>query len=547
MVEPLEGNKVKLSIEVDEQEFEKDVDAAFRKIAREVRVPGFRPGKAPRRILEARFGKEAGRSEALRDALPVYYTQAVREHEVDVVAAPELDITGGEESGPVAFDAVVEIRPEIHLPGYDGLRVTIPSPVASEADIDAQIDRLRSNFGELVEVDRPAQTGDFVTINLSGTRDGESVGQLDLEDFSYEVGLGQPCCPSWTSCSRGPRSATSWPSTPTRPGDDGPPVEFKVLVKEVKEKKLPDLTDEWAEEASEFETVEELRADVAKRTGLVKRVQATLALRNAVVEALVELVPDDPPDSLIDAEVERQLRDMQHRLEAQGASLADYLQATGQPPEELVAGLRQQASLAVKADLALRAVAKAEDFEPNDEDIDAEIVRLASSYGMKPAEARRNLERADQMPAVRSDWKKSKALDWLLEHVEIVDEKGEAIDRSLLEPDTQPAEPDVVDGEQEEADAEPSVTGHMTAEAEDPKMPRPFPHRQMRRPENDDQPSRPIPHPWGIRADEPRGEELRPLLPDARREHHLPGHAHRRLRGQRGLRPDALPRVQERR
>ncbi|HET6966334.1 MAG TPA: trigger factor [Acidimicrobiales bacterium] len=432
VLEALEGNKVKLSIEVDEQEFEKDIDAAFRKIAREVRIPGFRPGKAPRRILEARLGKETGRTEALRDALPAYYSQAVREHEVDVVAAPELDIKGGEESGPVSFDAVVEVRPEINLPGYAGLRVTVPSPVATEADIDAQVDRLRGNFGELVEVDRPAKTGDFVTINLSGTRDGEPVAQLDLEDFSYELG-SDSLLPGIDAKLDGAKVGDIL-EVEADLGSGESPIQAKVLVKEIKEKKLPDLTDEWASEASEFETVEELRADIAKRMSVVKRVQATLALRNSAVEALVELVPDDPPDSLINAEIERQLHDMQHRLEAQGATINDYLQASGQGPEELIGALRQQAVPSVKADLALRAVARAEGIEPTEEDIEAEIVRLAAAYNMKTAEARRNLERADQMPAVRSDWKKSRALDWLLEHVEIVDEEGNPVDRSLLEP-----------------------------------------------------------------------------------------------------------------
>lgn len=451
VLEPLEGNKVKLSIEVDEQEFEKDIDAAFRKIAREVRIPGFRPGKAPRRILEARLGKETGRTEALRDALPGYYSQAVREHEVDVVAPPELDIKAGEESGPVSFDAVVEVRPEIQVPGYTGLRVTIPSPIATDADIDAQIDRLRGNFGELVDVERPAKTGDFVTVNLSGSRDGEPIAQLDLEDFSYEVG-SDSLLPGLDGVLEG-----------AKVGDildfdaeigAGSPAQVKVLVKEIKEKKLPELTDEWASEASEFETVEELRADIAKRMSMVKRVQSTLSLRNATVEALVDLVADDPPSSLIDAEVERQLHDMQHRLEAQGATIADYLQASGQGAEELVSALREQAAPSVKADLALRAVAKAEDIEPTEEDIDAEIVRLAGAYNMKPAEARRNLERADQMPAVRSDWKKSRALDWLLEHVEIVDEEGQPVDRSLLEPS-----PPGADSETEDASevAEPAA------------------------------------------------------------------------------------------
>src|SRR5262249_36952076 len=162
-------------------------------------------------------------------------------------------------------------------------------------------------------------------------------------------------------------------------------------------------------------------ADIEKRIRLVKRVQATMALRNSALEALVELVAIDPPAALVDSEVERRVHDLEHRLEGQRASLEQYLEATGQTPEQLLAGLREGAVSAVKADLALRAVAEAEHFDPTEADIDAEIERLAEAYQMKAAALRKNLERADQMPAVRSDWKKSKALDWLVDHVEVVD------------------------------------------------------------------------------------------------------------------------------
>ncbi len=168
-VEPLEGNKVKVSVEVDEGEFDKAVDAAFRKIAREVRIPGFRPGKAPRKVLEARFGPDAARDQALRDSLPDFYVDAVKEHDVDAIAPPDIEITAGQEEGPVAFDAVVEVRPRIEVPGYGGLRVEIPSPEATDEEIDAQVDRLREQFAELAEVDRPAADGDVVTIGIHGT------------------------------------------------------------------------------------------------------------------------------------------------------------------------------------------------------------------------------------------------------------------------------------------------------------------------------------------------------------------------------------------
>jgi len=432
VVEPLEGNKVKLSIEVDEQEFEKDIDAAFRQIAREVRIPGFRPGKAPRRILEARLGKAAGRSEALRQALPTYYSKAIREHDVDVVAAPQIEITAGQDDGPVVFDAVVEVRPHVAVTGYEALRVTIPSPVATPEDVEAQIDRLRANFAELQEVSRPARAGDFVSLNLQATQNEEPVAGLSADDFLYEIGSGS-LLPQLDEKLPGVRIGDILDFEAELPDQaPGGPVRMKVLVKGVKERKLPDLDDEWASEASEFDTVEELRADIAKRTAVMKKLQAAMALRNAVVEGLVELVKEDPPETLVQAEVEREAHDLVHRLERQGNDVSEYLAATGQSAQELLEGFRARAIPAVKADLALRAVAEAEGFEPTEEDLEAELQRLAGSYGVSAVELRASLERSDQMPALRSDWKKAKALEWLVEHVEVVDEAGNPIDRALL-------------------------------------------------------------------------------------------------------------------
>jgi trigger factor len=430
VVEPLEGNKVKLSVEIDEHEFEKALDAAFRKISREVRIPGFRPGKAPRRVLEARLGKDVARQEALKDALPDYYSRALRDEDVDAIAAPEIDITSGEEDGPVAFDAVVQIRPQLQLAGYTGLRVEIPSPEVAEEDITSQIDRLRNNFGELTTIARPAKDGDFLTIDLKGSRHGEPVAGMSTDDLSYELGSGT-VLPELDTQLQGARAGDIFKFTADLP--DGP-VTFQVLVKEVKQKVLPDVTDEWASEASEFDTVEELRQDLVDRIGGVKRLQAAMALRNQVVDAVVELVTEDPPEPLVDAELERRAHDLAHRLEAQGATIPQYLEAIGQTEEQLVEELRQGAATAVKADLALRAVADAEDIEVSDEELSEELGRMAERLGQKPAQLLRQLERAEQVPAVRSDIRKGKALEWLTDHVEIVDPEGRPIDRALLEP-----------------------------------------------------------------------------------------------------------------
>src|SRR5215207_649253 len=185
-VEELEGNRVKLSVNLDDQEFEKALDAAFRRIAREVRIPGFRPGKAPRRILEARLGPEVARQEALREALPQFYAQALDETAVDAIAPPEIDITSGAESGSVAFDAVVEVRPKVEIPGYGSLRVVVPSPNVTDEEVDAQVERLRTQFGELEAVGRAARDGDYVTIDIAGSVAGEPVEGLTADDYSYE-------------------------------------------------------------------------------------------------------------------------------------------------------------------------------------------------------------------------------------------------------------------------------------------------------------------------------------------------------------------------
>jgi trigger factor len=440
VVEPLEGNKVKMSIEVDEQEFERSIDAAFRKIAREVRIPGFRPGKAPRRILEARLGAATGRAEALRESLPDYYAEALRQNEVDAIAPPEIDITAGEESGAVSFDAVVEVRPRIVLEGYGGLKVTVPSPEVSEEDISAQIDRMRANFGTLEAVERPARDGDNLTIDIEAARDGEAVAGLTTTDFLYELGSGS-VLPELDEKLPGAKvgDIIAFDASFGGTGDDDK-VQLKILVKDVQEKVLPDVTDEWAGEASEFDTVAELRADIVKRMTMVKRMQASMGLRNGAVEALVELVSIDAPEPLVNAEIERRAHDLGHRLEQQGATIAQYLEATGQSEEQVVAELRSGAEPAVKADLGLRAIAEAEGLDPSDAEIDAEIERLAVSEDVPLATLRQNLERAGQIPAVRSDLRRSKALEWLVDHVDLVDPEGRPVDRSLLTPEAISAE-----------------------------------------------------------------------------------------------------------
>jgi trigger factor len=431
VVEPLEGNKVKLTVQIEDSELDRALDQAARKLAREVRMPGFRPGKVPRRVLEARLGSDTLRQEALREALPDFYASALRESDVDAIAPPEIDITAGQETGPVAFDAVVEVRPTVAIPGYEGLQITLERPDATPEELSRQIDRLRNNDAVLTEVTRPAADGDNVTINLATTRAGEPVDGLTADDFLYEVG-SEAVVPELDQHLRGAGVGDILKFSATVP--NGEVLELEVLVKDVKEKVLPEITDEWAGEASEFSTVAELEDDLRTRIETIKRAQVGMQLRDHALAALVELVADDPPEALVEAEVERRLHDMAHRLQTQGATLEQYLEATGTDSQALLGELRTGAVESVKADLALRAICEAEGLEDEEADVEAEIARLAESVGRSAAQVRRNLVSADQMPAVRSDVRKAKALSWLIDHVSVVDPQGQPIDRADLEP-----------------------------------------------------------------------------------------------------------------
>jgi trigger factor len=433
---PVEGNRVRLSVELDESEVDEALDSTVRRLARDVRVPGFRPGRVPRPVLEARMGgAEALRQQAISDALPDLYARAVVDTEVDPIAAPEIDITSGEVGGPLTFDALVEVRPTVSVAGYGGLVVTVPAIEVSDGEVDAQIDRVREQSGELAVVNRPARDGDYVSIDLHGSRTGGD--DLDVEDYLYELGSGSDV-PGLDDQLRGSAVGDILQFGAALPDPEGTAVDtsFRVLVKEVKEKVLPEPTDAWAAEASEFDTVAALREDLGNKLRKVKIMQAQMALRSRALEALVELVQDDPPEALIDTEVRERLHDLGHRLEQRHISLDQFLQASGRDGDGLLAELRADADRAVRADLALRALADAENMEVSDEDLDAAVAEMAEQAGTTGADLRRRLDRAGRLPAVRSDQRKAKALEWLLDHVELVDEEGKPVDRTDLHPDS---------------------------------------------------------------------------------------------------------------
>ncbi|HYA44707.1 MAG TPA: trigger factor, partial [Acidimicrobiales bacterium] len=473
-VTPLEGNKVKVAVQVEEAEVEQALAEAFGKLAREVRVPGFRPGKVPRQVLEARIGRARVRQEAFREHIPGWYAQAVQEHTLDVITQPEVEVTAGEDGGALAFDAVVEIRPRLKVQGYQRLKIVIPNPEVSEREVDAQVDRLRANFAELVPVEREARKGDQVVVDMSASRAGEALASMSYTDYSVDVGSGNDL-PELEEHLAGARAGDTIrfqadlnqgaPAAGDKGGkteavegvragrDEGgqtspaksagaavggeqatEPVltDVEVVVKQVQEKVLPDPSDEWAAEASEFSSLEDLQEDIRQRLSAAKWVQATLSLQSGIVDALVELVHEDPPRALVDEELEERVSDLGSRLDNQGVSLERYLEVSGRSLEEILAEMRARSVPAVRADLALRAVAESEGLEPSEVELDQHIHRLAARAGTDPAILRQQVDRRGQRLAVLSDLRKSKAFDWLVEHAEIIDEEGHPVDRELL-------------------------------------------------------------------------------------------------------------------
>jgi trigger factor len=435
-VEALEDNKVRLKVAVPASEFEAAIDAAFRKLAREVKIAGFRPGKAPRRLLEAHFGKDIAREQALRDALPDYYSKAVQAEDLDTIAPPELEITAGQEDGDVEFDAVVEVRPQVEIKGYDALQITVEDPSVPDEEINSQIDQLRERFADLEESTAPLGKGDYAQLNIKGYIHDEEVPGLTVSDFLYEIG-SELVVPKLDTELEGKRPGDMLkfndelgPRWGDRAGEE---VAFQVLVKETKRKVLPEANDEWVREASEFDSIEDLRNDIRQRMENVRKIQAHLSVRDKALQAVGAKVAVEIPEPLVQEEMERRLHNLLHRLEEQGANVEQYLEATGVTQDQLIADVRLEATKAVRSDLALRAVVVAEQIVANDDEVEAEIARLAERSGRKPAQLKKEVERGPGLQAVRSELSRGKALQFLVDHATVVDEEGKPVDISFPE------------------------------------------------------------------------------------------------------------------
>lgn len=431
IIETLEGNKVKLSVEVDEVEFDKNIDQAFRKIAKEVRIPGFRQGKAPRKLLEAQIGTGAARSQAIQDAIPEYLSLAVREHNVDLIATPQIEVTKGEDEGVVGFDATCEIRPVITVPGYNGLRIELPALVVTDTEVSDAINSERARHGSLADVSRAIALGDHVTLDLSGTREGNPVPGLNVEDWLYEVGK-KWVSPKFDDMLIGAEVGTKVEYSEA-PNGTTDVAELTIVVKKVQEMVLQELTDDWvAEHVAEFDTQEAWKNSLRERLESMKLNQTRGVFVERTTSALAELVSIDAPESMVGSDLQARVRNTVEQFQAQGIQIDQWLSATGQNTEAFIESMRGESIKAVKVDLALRAVAEVQNISADDDEVDIELNRIATQAGRKVAQVRKVYEQNDALGELVAQIRKSKAVDWLLRNSTLVDPDGNAIDADTL-------------------------------------------------------------------------------------------------------------------
>jgi trigger factor len=427
-LEETDRHVVKLSVEVTPEEFAKDLDQAYRHIAGEVKIPGFRKGKVPKPIIDAKVGRDYVLEHFVRDYLPTYYARAVREHDLAPIAEPEIDLDRMEDGKPLKFTATVEIRPRLTLEAeqYRGLHVEAPPTEPTQQEVDEYIDRLRERFAELEVISRPAKKGDFVLADVRAAVHDREIPEATRTGFLTEVG-SEELVPALDKELEGKRKGEILKFNATLPESfvpevAGQEVTFQVLVKEVKSKKLPDADDEFAKTASEFDTLEELRGDIRTKLAALKEAESHHLTRDLVLQKAIERIDVDLPERLVDEETESRVENAKQRAERAGTNLEEALASQGWDELRFRSDARSHAIRGIKADLVLEAVARQEDLTVTAEDLDKEIHSLAESTGRDPKEVAKILERSGQVASLAGDIIRSKALDLLVEAADVTTE-----------------------------------------------------------------------------------------------------------------------------
>jgi trigger factor len=424
-VETLSPTRVRLAIEVPFAELEPSLRKAYKEIGAQVSIPGFRKGKVPAAVIDQRVGRGAVLTEAVQDVIPSQILAAVREHEVKTLGRPEVEITEFGDGQPLRFTAEVDVRPEIVLPDLDSITVTVDEISVSDEEIETQLDGLRERFATLKTVDRPAANGDYVQLDLAATVEGKEVPGGSATNISHEVGSGQ-LLPGLDEVLAGMSAGEATTFTTQLVGGEfaGRDAEVVVSVRTVKEKQLPALDAEFAQLASEFDTLDELRDDLRDRLTRVKRVEQLYAARDKALQALIEAADVPAPEGVVRDEVEHRKEAITDQLQRIGASLEEYLESEGKTEEEVDAELAEAATEGVRIQLVLDTLAEAENVEVSDDEFGHEIVHRAQRAGVPPQQYYDQLRNSGAASAVFGDVRRGKALAVVMERVKIQDAAG---------------------------------------------------------------------------------------------------------------------------
>jgi trigger factor len=457
-VENLNPTRVRLTVEVPFEELKDSLDAAYKKINQQVTVKGFRKGKIPARIIDQRFGRGAVLEEAVNDALPKFYTEAVNEAELNVLGQPEVDITELKDGETLNFTAEVDVRPTIEIPDYSGIEVEVDAVEVGDEDIEKAVEELRERFASTSPVERAAQDGDVVTIDLEAKVDGEVLEDGVAADVSYTIGSGE-LLDGIDEAVKGLEAGGEATFASELKGGSaaGKEAEVTVKVTQVAARELPELDDDFAQLASEFDTLEELKADSRKRLENMKQYDQATQAQERVLEKLLELVEVPVPEKLLEDEINTRKHNLEHhQLGQMGLDLAKYLEIQGKTEEEFDAETKEAAIKGIKTQFVLDELVNKEKLNVNQEELTEHLMRRAASSGMSPDQFAQAVVEGGQVPMLVVEVARGKALAVVVEAATVKDTNGEVVDLDDEEDETESATEvvaGVTDGDEASAEA----------------------------------------------------------------------------------------------
>ena len=428
-VDKLSDTRVKLTVNVPFAELDQEIDQAYAAIAQQVSIPGFRKGKAPAKLIEARFGRGPILEQVVNDMLPSRYEQAVKENDLKVIGQPDVDISKIEDKDFVEFTAEVDIRPEFEIPDFSKISVTVPALKADEEDVDKALEELAERFGELKDTKRKMKTGDYAIIDITAEIDGEKIEDASTEGLSYRIG-DDDLIKGLDTALRGMKTGEDNEFTSTIQSGEHKDEEatIKVHVQQSKERKLPAMDDEFAQMASEFDTMDELRESTKTQVEETKKAEQAAQIRDEVLKSALSEVEFELPQSVVDEQAHSQLHQILGQLAHDEKALAQLLEAQGTSREEFDKQTREQAEESVRTQLFLDAVAEKEEPEVSQQELTDHILFTAQSYGMDPNQFIQQLQSNGQIANLFSDVRRGKALAAAICRTTVKDEEGNDVD-----------------------------------------------------------------------------------------------------------------------